>query len=105
MHRGAKVGVVETKYRPVAAAFEPQPGTLEHFLTERYCLYAADSAGKISRGEIHHPPWQLQVAEAEFTSNTMVSATGLPQTAEKPLLHFSRRQDVVVWQPEAVAQS
>jgi uncharacterized protein YqjF (DUF2071 family) len=102
-HRGAKVGVLETKYRPVAAAFEPRPGTLEHFLTERYCLYATDSTGKISRGEIHHRPWQLQIAEAEFTRNSMTEAAGLPLTSDKALLHFSRRQDVVVWQPTVVA--
>ena len=38
----------------------PEPGTLEHWLTERYCLYTVDRRGRILRAEIHHPPWPLQ---------------------------------------------
>jgi uncharacterized protein len=101
-HDGARVGVLDAKYRPVAAAFEPRPGTLEHFLTERYCLYAVDSAGRLSRSEIHHPPWQLQVAEAKFAGNSMTQAAGVPLPEGNPLLHFARRQDVAVWRPRRV---
>jgi uncharacterized protein YqjF (DUF2071 family) len=104
-HRGATPGVLRGSYHPVGEVFEPRPGTLEYFLTERYCLYAPNARGKILRGEIHHQPWPLQIAEAEFSSNTMTEAAGLPLPTGKPLLHFSRRQDVVVWQPAAVAAS
>ena len=54
-----------------ADAFVARPGTVEYFLTERYCLYAQTNAGALLRGEIHHAPWLLQVAEAEFQENTM----------------------------------
>jgi len=104
-HSGAMSGVLRGSYRPVGEIFEPLPGTLEHFLTERYCLYVANARGKILRGEIHHQPWPLQIAEAEFSNNTMTEAAGLALPVGKPLLHFSRRQDVVVWQPTAVAAS
>jgi uncharacterized protein len=99
-HRGAPAGLLTGRYCPVGEAFSPKPGTLEHFLTERYCLYTADRRGRIIRGEIHHPPWPLQLAEAEFTGNTMAQAAGVVLPARKPLLHFSRKQDVVVWRPE-----
>jgi uncharacterized protein YqjF (DUF2071 family) len=99
-HRGAPGGSLMGRYRPVGKVFSPRPETLEHFFTERYCLYTADAHGRIIRGEIHHPPWPLQVAEAEFTGNTMAQAAGVTLPAGKPLLHFSRRQDVVVWRPE-----
>jgi len=102
MRRGATHGVLRVDYRPVGQVFEPRSGTLEHFLTERYCLYAANHGGNILRGEIHHQPWQLQFAEAEFLQNTMTDAAGVALPHAKPLLHFSRRQDVVVWQPAAV---
>jgi len=85
------------RYRPVGPAAPPQPGTLDHWLTERYCLYALHD-GRVLRAEIHHPPWPLQAAEAEIERNTM---TGLPLTGE-PLLHFAERQDVVVWAPGQV---
>ena len=103
VHRGAPAASLEGRYRPVGDAFSPQPGTLEHFLTERYCLYAADGRGRLLRGEIHHPPWSLQMAEAEFSRNSMTAAAGIPLPAARPLLHFARRQDVVVWPPEPLA--
>jgi uncharacterized protein len=98
-HPGAAPAVLKGNYRPVGEVFEPVPGTVEHFLTERYCLYAADSGGRISRGEIQHAPWRLQIAEADFSKNTMIEAAGFAQPEGRPLLHFARRQDVVVWQP------
>ena len=91
------------KYWPVGDVFAARRGTLEYFLTERYCLYAADSRGRIFRGEIHHPPWALQSAEAQFTRNTMTDAAGVKLPSQEPLLHFARRQDMVAWAPHRIA--
>lgn len=102
-HRGAPCGVLYGRYRPTSPVFCSERGSLEQFLTERYCLYAADSKGQLLRGEIHHGPWPLQTAEAELTSNTMPEADGIHLPTAKPLLHFSKRQDVVVWQPQRLA--
>ena len=102
-HRGAPAASLEGRYRPADKTFSSQPGTLEHFLTERYCLYTADGRGRLIRGEIHHPAWALQVAEAEFSRNTMAEAARIPLLASKPLLHFAKRQVVVVWRPERLA--
>jgi uncharacterized protein YqjF (DUF2071 family) len=103
-HRGAPSGLLEARYRPAGEVYSAKPATLEHFLTERYCLYTADARDRIIRGEIHHSPWSLQLAEASFPRNTMAQASflSLPKRAN-PLLHFSRRQDVVVWQPQRTA--
>lgn len=98
-HRGAPCGVLYGRYRPAGATFCSKRGSLEHFLTERYCLYAADGTRQVLRGEIHHAPWPLQNAEAELTSNTMPEAAGIYVPPAKPLLHFAKRQDVVVWRP------
>lgn len=84
-------------YRPTGPAFEPHAGTLEHFLTERYCLHTIDPAGRLCTCDIHHPPWALQVAEAEITTNTMAAAAGIALPDVPPLLHFAKRQDVVAW--------
>jgi len=85
------------RYRPVGAAEPPRPGTLEHWLTERYCLYAVNG-GRVLRADIHHPPWPLQGAEAEIERNTMAAPLGIELPGE-PLLHYAARQDVVVWPP------
>ena len=103
-HSDAAAADLQIRYRPVGSTFLPQPGTLEHFLTERYSLYTLDGRGRLIRGEIHHPPWRLQLAEAEFQSNTMAESLDVALRAE-PLLHFSRRQDVLVWPPRLSASA
>jgi uncharacterized protein YqjF (DUF2071 family) len=101
-HPGAPAAVLEGRYRAAGEIFEAQPGSLAHFLTERYCLYSAASEGRIYRGEIHHPPWLLQPAESEFWRNSMAEAAGLALPAELPLLHFAKRQDMVAWAPQRI---
>jgi uncharacterized protein YqjF (DUF2071 family) len=103
-HRRAPAGVLEGRYRPNGETFSPQRGSLEYFLTERYCLYTTDWHSQIIRGEIHHSPWRLQAAEAEFSANSMAEASGITLPARKPLLHFAKRQDVVVWRPERLTR-
>ena len=100
-HSGAAPATLQVRYRPIAPAFLPQRGTLEHFLTERYCLYALDGSHRLIRGELHHHPWALQQAEAEFALNTMAEPIGI-SLEPQPLLHFARRQDVLVWPPARV---
>jgi uncharacterized protein len=80
-------------YRPVGEVSPPEPGSLEHFLTERYCLYA-EHENVLYRADIHHRPWPLQAAEAQIDLNTMPPLK-LPD--DEPLLHYSARQDVVIW--------
>jgi uncharacterized protein YqjF (DUF2071 family) len=86
------------RYRAAGPPSNPQPGTLEYFLTERYCLYSFDAHQRMLRAEIHHPPWPLQPAAAAIERNTMTSPHGLELPAE-PLLHFAARQDVLIWPP------
>lgn len=81
-------------YRPVGEVQRAGAGTLEHWLTERYCLYTAQS-----RADILHRPWPLQPAEAGIELNTMARAAGIELPAIAPLLHFTRRLDVKVWWP------
>ena len=81
-------------YRWGGAAAAPEPGSLEHFLAERYCLFTLHE-GRVHWAEIHHPPWPLQQAEVEILDNTM-PPPGIELSGE-PVCHFSARQDVVLW--------
>jgi hypothetical protein len=93
---GARPHVFEASYGAAADdPFEPQPGSLEHFLTERYCLYAHDQ-GRLFRAEIHHLPWQIREARAEIGLNTM-PPDGIVLAEEPPLCHLAERQDVLIW--------
>ncbi|MBX7253088.1 MAG: DUF2071 domain-containing protein [Candidatus Promineofilum sp.] len=92
------------RYRPTSTVYLATPGTLEHWLTERYCLYALAPGGALYRCEVHHRAWPLQRAEAEFEVNTVSAAGGLPVSGPPTYLHFSRRQDVVIWSPRRLPQ-
>jgi uncharacterized protein len=81
-------------YRPVGEVRHAPAGTLEHWLTERYCLYT-----RTARADILHHPWPLQNAEARIDLNTMAEAAGIELPRRPPLLHFARRLDVQVWAP------
>jgi uncharacterized protein len=85
------------QYRPVGAVYYAAPGTLDHWLTERYCLFAALDPAKIVYGEIHHPPWALQPAEIELRLNNMTRPIGIELPKQTPLAHFARLQEVVAW--------
>ena len=87
-------------YRPTGPARPPEVGSLEYFLTERYCLYALDRRSRPYRLDIHHPPWPLHPATADITINTMADPAGVPLPPAAPLLHFARRQDMVAWPPQ-----
>jgi uncharacterized protein len=86
-------------YGPIAERFAPVEGSLEYFLTERYCLYNVDHRGLPYRLDIHHPVWSLQPARADIVRNTMAEASGLRLPDQAPLLHFAQRQDMVGWAP------
>jgi uncharacterized protein YqjF (DUF2071 family) len=88
-------------YRPIAPPQPPIEGTLEYFLTERYCLYTVDETSGVQRLDIHHPPWPLQAAAATIERNTMAQAAGIT-VAGAPLLHYARRQDMVAWLPQSL---
>jgi uncharacterized protein len=93
--------VFRSRYRPTGDPLEADPRSLAHFLTERYCLYTVDAEGRLRRGEIHHEPWALQPAEAAIEENTMPPPE-VELVDREPLLHFSARQDVVIWPLEEV---
>jgi uncharacterized protein YqjF (DUF2071 family) len=72
------------------------PGSLEFFLTERYCLDSSHN-GKLYRARIHHRPWPLQTAQLTSFNSTMIEAHGLPTPQGDPLLHYCEAINVEIW--------
>jgi uncharacterized protein YqjF (DUF2071 family) len=101
-HPGASPAEFAADYGPVGDVFDAQPGSLEYFLTARYCLYATDRHGRVLRAEIDHPAWPLQSAEAEVRCNSLTDWLGIRLPDDRPLLHFSRRIEMVAWALEPV---
>jgi uncharacterized protein YqjF (DUF2071 family) len=104
IHRGAPAATFVGHYRPVGEVFKAEFGSLVYWLTERYCLYAVDSRQRVYCGEINHPPWALHLAEAEIVTEAMTTPLDIQLPPIPPLLHFSLRQEVVVWPLTAVAE-
>jgi uncharacterized protein YqjF (DUF2071 family) len=96
-----KPAELRARYWPIAEPRVRDAKSLEAFLTERYCLYTV-RGGRVFRAYIHHLPWKLQDAQAEFEVNTMAQAAGLDLPNEPPLLHFSRLLEVLIWWPQRV---
>lgn len=86
-------------FQPTGPVYRSERGSLDYWLTERYCLYAVNRRQQIYRAEITHQPWPLQPAEASFSTNTTLAAHGIEIPDQPPLLQFSRRLDVRAWQP------
>jgi uncharacterized protein YqjF (DUF2071 family) len=102
-HAGARPAVVSARYGPTGPIARAPARTLEHWLTERYCLYTTDRRGRVLRGDVHHAPWPLQPAHARFETCTLARAHGLELPDETPHLLFARRLDVVAWAPRVVS--
>jgi uncharacterized protein YqjF (DUF2071 family) len=83
-------------YGPSGPRLPIEDGSLERWLSERYCLYVVDDRGRALRADIHHWPWPLQPAVATIDVNTMAAPLGVALQGD-PLLHYSARQDVVIW--------
>jgi len=96
-HKGAPDATFAARYRPVGAVYRSARGSLESWLTERYCLYAADRAGHLYQGEIDHEPWPLQPAEAEIQVNTLGDWLGIEMKGAPQTLHFANSLDVHAW--------
>jgi uncharacterized protein len=69
---------------------------LARWLAERYCAYVVDERGRPLRIDIHHPPWPLQPADGALEAQGMADQIGIGLEGE-PLLHFSARQDTLIW--------
>lgn len=102
IHRGMPPATFEAEYCPTGEARRSTPGSLEFFLTERYCLYAARPTGPTYRGEITHSPWELRPAEADVRANTMSRQLGFELPDVQPLLHYGGSQHVLAWKPYAI---
>ncbi len=98
--RRTTAGEFRGVYRPASPVFRSEARSLDAWLTERYCLYAAQG-DRLWRADIHHAPWPLQPAEAEIDVNTVADEAGV-QLSGPPLLHYAERLDVLAWSPVRV---
>src|SRR5262249_14437919 len=103
-HLGAGVAELAVRYRPIGPVAPARPGSVEHFLTERYCLYAATRRGGLRRAGVDQPPWPPHPAEAASERRTMAQPRGIGLAPAPDLVHYAERLDVVAWLPHRVLE-
>ena len=98
--RNSRRDIGHCRFANAVVAADTAADPLTHWLTARYCLYAADRSGRLYRGEVDHMAWPLEPAEAVIETNTLATAAGIVLPDCPPLLHFSRRLETVAWTVE-----
>jgi uncharacterized protein len=86
----------EVTYSPAGPAATAEPGSLEHFLVERYRLFS-ERRGRLITAVVAHEPWPLQPARARIEVNEL-APPGLELRGE-PIVHFSRSVTAVISAP------
>ena len=79
------------------------PGSLEAFLTVRWCLFTVSNR-RIRSAEVTHPPWPLHRAVATEVGIDLVTAAGYPRPVGAPLALYSPGVPVAVTTPRTVAR-
>jgi hypothetical protein len=84
------------RWKPEGEPTPAAPGTLAHFLCERYFLYAFDGR-RLQRGQVHHRPYPLQRARLLHQESTLVAEAGIPISGPPALVHYAAGVDVEVF--------
>jgi uncharacterized protein YqjF (DUF2071 family) len=101
--RGTQPANATIEYGPLEGPTgEAQPGTIEHFLVERYILYAEDEMRRLHRARVHHLPYPLQRAELPVLDETLVWAAGIRRPGNVAFSHYAREVNVKVYPLETV---
>jgi uncharacterized protein YqjF (DUF2071 family) len=89
-------------YRPEGAVAPAEPGTLEHFLAERYILHTVLPDGALAIGRVHHTPYPLQRAAVTDLDESLMAAAGIARPEGAPLAHFAKEVRVEIFGLERV---
>lgn len=83
---GARPLAFDATYAPEGECHEPDPGTLEHFLVERYRYFTQGSDGTVRYADIEHEPWQVRDGRWTVRTNDLFRANGFVQPDTDPVL-------------------
>ncbi|MDH4379225.1 MAG: DUF2071 domain-containing protein [Vampirovibrionales bacterium] len=96
-HSGVAHSEFRAIYNPSGPVFTPTAGTLEDWLTSRWCFFCPASNGSFIWGDIHHEPWPLQAADVNILHNTLLMDHGLPPAIGQATMYFSKQVNVLAW--------
>ena len=82
---------------PTNDTYFAESGTLDHWLTERYCFYTTRNGKDIYHGDIHHLPWPLKKVDVHINQHTLFSPFNIHVSNDPPIAHFSQGVDSLMW--------
>ena len=99
--RGQMPANCHVRYEPVEGPItHAAPGTLDHFLVERYLLYAVDDEHNLHRARVSHQPYPIERVNVLELGETLVWAAGIKRPESAPIRHYSREVNVKIYPPE-----
>lgn len=98
IHKNKPKESLQTIYRPTAEGYFAKKGTLDYWLTERYCLWT-QKGRRLFRTDILHEKWKLQKAEVEIQKNSMAHFLPASSLSSDPVIHYSPSKRVLFWPP------
>jgi len=93
---GPLPAVSRVRARAIGPAAAAGPGSIDHFLAERYRLDSA-RGGRPWRGQVRHAAYPLQPAAIESLDETLVAAAGIDRPDVAPIVHDAAGVRVVVF--------
>ena len=95
--RHAGGAALRARCRPISPPAPAIAGPLDHFLAERYLLYAVDRRGGLRCGQVHHRPYPLQTAAVADWSESLLAAARIERPPGEPLVHHASGVDVEIF--------
>jgi uncharacterized protein len=96
----ARAASLNLTYQVGEAIGPAAPGTLEHFLVERYTLYARHPLLGLVRGRVRHQPYPLQRATVSHLEQSLTAAAGIEGLGLQLPHLYSDGVDVDISPPE-----
>lgn len=95
---GAGGPMLATEYEIGERLGRSVPGTLQHFLLERYLLHV-ERQGRIRTVQIHHTPYPAQQVTVHHLHESLCAAAGLHSvTSLPPIAHYASGVDVEIFE-------
>ncbi|PLT35052.1 YqjF family protein [Bacillus sp. V5-8f] len=82
---------LDVSYKPSETLYETEPGSVDHWLLERYCMYSFHG-GHLLRGDIHHEKWKVRDAKVDILFNSMAPYLCSNCSDNPPIIHYSSRR-------------
>lgn len=100
---GPLPGTCQVEYEVDAAPpRNATPGTLEHFLVERYILFTKKDS-RLKLGRVHHVHYPIQSARVRSLRENLIAAAGITrQDIPPPLVHYASEVQVDIYGLEAI---